>query len=102
MKKTLIVAQGGIARIFLDTILDKYFSNDYYVVVTKDMCFMPDNAPSSFEFHCFDYTSSFRLGEIIDNDIHSVFLVLEDKSEIIVTYVLIRAISNKVRIVMAL
>ncbi|TLD86863.1 MULTISPECIES: COG3400 family protein [Helicobacter] len=102
MKKTLIVAQGGIARIFLDTILDKYFSNDYYVVVTKDMCFMPDNAPSSFEFHCFDYTSSFRLGEIIDNDIHSVFLVLEDKSEIIVTYELIRAISKNVRIVMAL
>ena len=40
-EKTLVIAQGDIAKIFLDSILDKYFSNDYYVVISKDMVFYP-------------------------------------------------------------
>ncbi|WP_300731688.1 TrkA C-terminal domain-containing protein [uncultured Helicobacter sp.] len=102
MKKTLIIAQGSIAKIFLDTILDKYFSNDYYIVIAKDMCFIPDKVPSSFEFHHFDYTSPYRVAQVINEDIHSIFLVLDDEGEIIATYKMLRALNKKAHIVMAL
>lgn len=102
MKKTLIIAQGDIAKIFLDTILDKYFSNDYYIVVTKDMCYIPDSVPSSFEFHHFDYTSSFRLSQLVTKDIENIFLVLEDKKEVVATYEIMRALSKKAHIVIML
>ena len=102
MKKTLIIGQGRIAKIFLDTILDKYFSNDYYVVVSKDMCFIPDRVPSSFEFHTFDYTSAYRISQIISDEIVNVFLILDDENEILGTYELLREINKKVRIVISL
>jgi hypothetical protein len=102
VKKTLIIGQGRIAKIFLDTILDKYFSNDYYVVVSKDMCFIPDRVPSSFEFHTFDYTSAYRISQIISDEIVNVFLILDDENEILGTYELLREINKKVRIVISL
>lgn len=102
MKKTLIIAQGDIAKIFLDSILDKYFSNDYYIVVSKDMCFIPEKIPSSFEFHTFDYTSAFRISQIFNEEIYNIFLVLDDEEEIIATYDLLRDLNKKARIVTSL
>nr|WP_317403843.1 TrkA C-terminal domain-containing protein [uncultured Helicobacter sp.] len=102
MKKTLIIAQGDIAKIFLDSILDKYFSNDYYIVVSKDMCFIPEKIPSSFEFHTFDYTSAFRISQIFNEEIYNIFLVLDDEEEIIATYDLLRELNKKARIVTSL
>lgn len=102
MKKTLILAQGSIAKIFVDTILDKYFSNDYYVIVSKDMCFVPEKTPSSFEFYVFDYTSAFRMSQVLNDDIHSVFIVLDNDDEIIAAYEILRALHKKIYIVMAL
>lgn len=102
MKKTLIIAQGDIAKIFLDSILDKYFSNDYYIVVSKDMCFIPEKIPSSFEFHTFDYTSAFRISQILNEEIYNIFLVLNDEGEIIATYDLLRELNKKARIVTSL
>ncbi|CAM3399671.1 TrkA C-terminal domain-containing protein [Helicobacter labetoulli] len=102
VKKTLIIAQGDIAKIFLDSILDKYFSNDYYIVVSKDMCFIPEKIPSSFEFHTFDYTSAFRISQIFNEEIYNIFLVLDDEREIIAAYDLLRELNKKARIVTSL
>lgn len=102
MKKTLIIANGRVATIFLQTIMDKYFSNDYYVVILKDMCFIPEKVPSSFEFHQFDYTSAFRMEQVMSDDIDNIFLVLEESNEIIATYELLRTLSKKTRIVLSL
>lgn len=102
MKKTLIIAQGSIAKTFLDSILDKYFSNDYYVVVAKDICFIPDKVPSSFEFHTFDYTSAFRISQVLNEEIYNIFLILDNDEEIIATYELLRDMTKKIRIVTSL
>ncbi|TLD97388.1 potassium transporter TrkA [Helicobacter jaachi] len=102
MKKTLIIAQGDVAKLVLDTILDKYFSNDYYVVIAKDESFIPPKVPSSFEFHIFDYTSAYRISQVVNDDIVNIFLVLDDESEIIATYKILREMSKKTRIVTAI
>ncbi|STP10370.1 TrkA domain-containing protein [Helicobacter cinaedi] len=102
MKKTLVIAQGDMAKIFLDSILDKYFSNDYYIVVSKDMCFIPEKIPSSFEFHTFDYTSSFRISQVYNEEIYNIFLILDDESEILATYEILRELNKKTRIVTSL
>lgn len=102
MKKTLIIADGSIAKVFLDTILDKYFSNDSYIIITKDMSFIPSKIPSSFEFHTFDYTSAYRLGAVINQEIRDIFIVLEDEQEIIEVYEVVRTLNQKVRIVLKL
>lgn len=102
MKKTLIIVDGSVAKIFLNTILDKYFSNNHYVIVAKDTCFVPSNIPSSFEFYTFDYTSEYRLSRLINSDITDIFIVLENNEEIIQTYALARNFSKKARIVLFL
>lgn len=102
MKKTLLITQGSIAKVFLDTILDKYFSNDSYIVVSKDMHLVPNKIPSSFEFYTFDYTSAYRMGQILNDEIVNVFIVLDDKTEVLGVYEVLRQFNKKARIVASL
>lgn len=102
MKKTLIIADGSVAKALIDTILDKYFSNDSYVIIAKDLCFIPDKVPSSVEIHTFDYTSEYRLSSVINKEIRDIFIVLEESEEIIQCYHIARKLNQKARIVLRL
>lgn len=100
MKKTLIIANGAVAKVFLETIMEKYFSNDYYVVIAQDSTILPAKIPSSFEFHQCDYTSLYRIKEFISEEIAYILIVLDVMQECISVYEMLRGICPATPIVL--
>ncbi|WP_395002963.1 COG3400 family protein [uncultured Helicobacter sp.] len=100
MKKTLVFADGIVAKIFIQKIITQYFSNNAYAIVCKDSTMLPASIPTSIETHCFDYTSAFRLESLCGSDIQDVFIVIDEPKERFVLYELIRRFNAKVRIVL--
>ncbi|HIV49811.1 COG3400 family protein [uncultured Helicobacter sp.] len=100
MKKTLVFADGIVAKIFIQKIITQYFSNNTYVIVCKDSTMFPASIPNSIETHCFDYTSAFRLESVCGSDVQDVFIVIDEPKERFVLYELIRTLNAKVRIVL--
>ena len=56
MKKVVLVLDSVVGKVFLDSVLEKYFSNNLYIVIVKDSAMIPEKFPSSFSFHHFDPT----------------------------------------------
>lgn len=100
MKKTLVLADGIVAKIFIQKILSEYFSNNPYIIVAKDLNTLPNEMPDTIESHLLDYTSKFRVGEIFTSDIQDIFIILENPKERFVLYRIIRELSPKTRIVL--
>ncbi|PAF41674.1 TrkA C-terminal domain-containing protein [Helicobacter sp. 11S03491-1] len=101
MKKIVLIADGIVAKKFLETVLEKYFSNNLYIVILKDSNFLPDKIPSTFNFQVFDPTSSYRLLNAIDNDISDVFVVMENPKEREIVYEIIKSRHKDIRIVLS-
>ncbi|RDU67095.1 hypothetical protein CQA53_02245 [Helicobacter didelphidarum] len=100
MKHLLLVADGDIALHFLHKIINGYSSNNFYIVLYKDSRFLPKEIPSTFRFYECDYTSSFRLDNILaDDDISDAFIVLQDEQESNMVYEYLRKNYKKARII---
>ena len=82
MKKVVLVLDGVVGRVFLSSVLEKYFSNNLYIVIVKDSTMIPEKFPSSFSFHNFDPTSQYHLTQVFDEhrslDLSDVFVIMED------------------------
>ncbi|WP_049762224.1 COG3400 family protein [Helicobacter mustelae] len=102
MKKVVLILDGIVAKKFLQIVLEKYFSNNTYIVVSSDASMIPDEIPSSFHFHIFDPTSSFRLLNSIQSDVGDVFILIQDSKERSVVYDIIRSNCKDVRIIIDL
>lgn len=103
MKYVLLIADGDIALHFLRKILSVYSSNNFYVVLYKDERFLPREAPNTFRFYKCDYTSYFRLDNILaDYDISDGFIVLDDESEGAVVYEYLRKKYKHIRIIQSI
>ena len=100
MKKTLVLADGIVAKIFIQKVLSQYFSNNPYIIVAKDCATLPDEIPDVIESHILDYTSKFRISEIFSSDIQDIFIIVENAKERFVLYRIIRELSPKTRIVL--
>lgn len=85
MKKVVLILDGIVAKNFLETTVQKYFSNNLYIVITKDSSFVPAKTPSAFSFYEFDYTSSFHLEQVFIEhskaEISNVFIIIENIEE---------------------
>lgn len=101
MKKIVLIADGIVAKKFLENILEKYFSNNLYIVILKDSNLIPDKIPSTFSFHSFDPTSAYRLLSILDGDVGEVFIVMENPREREIVYEIIKGKFKDIRIVMS-
>ncbi|STQ86688.1 hypothetical protein LS73_003155 [Helicobacter muridarum] len=100
MKHILLIVDGEIALQFLRDVLKSYYSNNLYIVIYQDSIFLPKEIPSSFEFYHCDYTSSFRLNNLLANkDISDAFIVLKDPNEAHVIYEYLRSNYKKIRII---
>ena len=100
MKKTLILADGIVAKIFIQKVVSQYFDNNPYVIIAKDCATLPSEMPDVIESHLLDYTSKFRISEVFSSDIQDIFIIIENPTERFVLYRIIREISPKTRIVL--
>ncbi|PAF48252.1 potassium transporter TrkA [Helicobacter sp. 12S02232-10] len=101
MKKIVLIVDGIVAKKFLNTVLEKYFSNNLYIVVSKDESFIPVKIPSTFNFQVFDPTSSYRLLSLMDTDVSDVFIIMEDPKEREIVYEIIKSRYKDIRIVLS-
>ncbi|RDU52973.1 potassium transporter TrkA [Helicobacter sp. MIT 00-7814] len=100
MKKTLVLADGIVAKIFIQKIVTQYFSNNSYIIVCKDSAMLPAQIPSSIETFVLDYTSAFRLSNIFEGTLQDVFIIIENPKERFVLYDLVREFNPKIKIVL--
>lgn len=101
LKKIILVAEGIVAKKFLEMVLEKYFSNNLYIIVIKDAKLIPEKIPSTFNFQIFDPTSSYRLLNVMDDEISDAFIILENSKEREIVYEIIRSRYKDLRIVMS-
>ncbi|PAF48547.1 potassium transporter TrkA [Helicobacter sp. 12S02634-8] len=101
MKKIVLIADGIVAKKFLNTVLEKYFSNNLYIVISKDASLVPIKVPSTFNFQIFDPTSSYRLLSAMDEDVSDVFIIMESPREREIVYEIIKSRYKAIRIVVS-
>lgn len=101
MKKIVLIGDGIVAKKFLETVLEKYFSNNLYIVVSKDPSFVPSKIPSTFNFQIFDPTSAYKLLSIVNAEISDVFIIMEDPKEREVVYEIIKSKHKDIRVVLS-
>ncbi|WP_205589478.1 MULTISPECIES: COG3400 family protein [Helicobacter] len=102
MKRVALILEGAVAKKFLETLASKYFSNNFYLVITKDASFLPSTLPSTFEAHVFDPTSAYRLHAVLDAKISDVFVMLDNPQEQHAIYEIIRQRNKDVRLLVNL
>ena len=87
MKNILIIADGTVAKAFLErTALIKGQKNRFYVVYYNDDI-LPENKQDNFIFYKFDPTSFSKLSGLLRQiDFYEAFLVLVSKQDFIATY----------------
>ncbi|PAF53436.1 potassium transporter TrkA [Helicobacter sp. 13S00482-2] len=101
LKKIVLIGDGIVAKKFLETVLEKYFSNNLYTVVSKDSSFVPEKIPSTFNFQIFDPTSAYRLLNVVNNEISDIFIIMEDPKEREIVYEIIKNKHKDIRIVLS-
>ncbi len=102
LKKIAFILDGIVAKNFLDLVLARYFSNNLYVVIVKDESLIPKYYPSTFSFHCFDATSSFRLLQVIDSEVSDLFIITPNLEEQRIICEIAKTHFKRMRVVLSL
>ncbi len=100
MKKIALILDGIVAKNFLDLVLRHYSNHNFYIVVVKDESLIPKNYPSTFAFHCFDATSSFRLLQVLNDEVSDLFLIMQDFKEQRIIHKIIQTHFKRMRVVL--
>ncbi|MGX3010864.1 TrkA C-terminal domain-containing protein [Helicobacter sp. 23-1044] len=79
MKSVLIIAEGGVAKIFLEFLAEKYQSNNNYTIISNDS----EILAFGDRFHILraEITSSFFLTPLISHKIHSIFVITQNPAK---------------------
>ncbi|WQT01430.1 COG3400 family protein [Helicobacter pylori] len=101
MKKIALILDGIVAKNFLDLVLRHYSNHNFYIVVVKDESLIPKNYPSTFAFHCFDATSSFRLLQVLNDEVSDAFLIIQDFKEQCIIHKIIQTHFKRMRVVLS-
>lgn len=80
MKKVILILQGAIGERFLEVLLEKYFSSNFYIVICKEHL-VPVYSPSNFAFYSFDPTSRMRLSSVLDSSVNDIFVLVDLDSD---------------------
>ena len=100
MKKVLIIADGILAKQFLERVMDMEAGENSYTVITYKEDTLPKKRPENFKFFEFDPTSFEKLSIILNEQFFQVMIILSNELDVIATYKNIRAMDTKVRIVL--
>ena len=98
MKKILIVADGIVAKHFLQRICETFISTNEYTVIALDRTILPEKLPSNFVTYQFDPTSYVKLSKILRRDFDDVFIVMKNRIDAEGTYHNVRRDAPVVRI----
>jgi hypothetical protein len=100
MKKILIIADGILAKHFLQRVIENLSSENSYDVITYKNKTIPDKKPENFKFYDFDPTSFEKLYPVLANDYYQIMILVSKKIDAIGTYKNIRTLNKEVQIIM--
>ena len=100
MKKILILADGILAKYFLERVISSQDGDNQYSVVTYKELTIPQNKPENFKFYDFDPTSYEKLSLVLNDDFYQVMIIASSKIDAVSSYENARKISKEVQIVM--
>ena len=98
MKKVLIIIDHNIPCMLIQILMQKYYSNNYYIIIGNGKKQDSTNIPSTFKFYDFDPTSESKLSNLITNEISHIFIIKNDTQEISIIYKIIRKITSNTTI----
>ena len=99
MKKILIIADGILAKQFLEKVMETEAGENSYTVVTYKEETLPKKRPENFKFFEFDPTSFDKLSVILNEQFFQVMIIMSNELDVTSSYHNIRRVDNKVRIV---
>ena len=94
MKRVLIIADGTIAKTFLERISDLDASDTIYHIVYYKSSTLPEKKSNKFIYYSFDPTSFIKLSMLLEDvEFYQAMLVLGNKIDLLSTYDNIRQVS---------
>ncbi len=100
MKKILILADGILAKYFLERVVDSQYGENLYSVVYYKDSTLPKNKPENFTFYDFDPTSYDKLAQVLGEEYYQVMIIASKKIDAIASYENIRKIDKEIQIVL--
>ncbi|NOX15109.1 MAG: potassium transporter TrkA [Epsilonproteobacteria bacterium] len=100
MKKILILADGILAKYFLQRVMESQYGENSYDVVYYNEQTLPQKASDNFRFFDFDPTSYDKLIEILDDSYYQVMVIVSKKIDATSSYKNIRKINKDIQIVL--
>ncbi|BDY11946.1 COG3400 family protein [Hydrogenimonas cancrithermarum] len=79
MKKILILADGIVAKHFLQRISETFISTNEYTIVTIDRSILTEKQPSNFIAYQFDPTSYIKLSKLLKRDYDDIFVIMKNR-----------------------
>ncbi len=99
MKNILILADGIVAKHFLERVAQNYVSGNSYLVVYYDEKIIPQNRTENFRFYKFDPTSYVKLSQLFDEKISQVMIVMGNRIDTVASYENIRKIDQNIGVI---
>jgi len=100
MKKILILADGILAKYFLERVISSQDGDNQYSIVYYRDKTIPDTKPENFKFYNFDPTSMEKLSFVLDDDFYEVMIIVSARIDAMASYKNIRKINKEMQIVM--
>ena len=100
MKDILIIADGIVAKHFLERVLNDTIANNNYNIVYYNDKTITDKRTEHIKYHKFDPTSFVKLSSVFKDDIVEVFIIVKKRVDALESYKNIRLLSKDIHIVM--
>lgn len=100
MKKILIIADGILAKQFLERVMETEAGENSYTVITYKEETLPKKRPENFRFLEFDPTSFEKLALVLNENFFQIMIILSNEFDVMATYRNIRTLDRKVRILL--
>ncbi len=99
MKKILILADGIVAKQFLNKLADLSSNQNSYHVVYYHEKVLPEKRPDNFRFYNFDPTSFSKISTLLEEDFYQVTIAMSTKIDTEESYKNIRRVNKEIQIV---
>jgi len=99
VKNILILADGIVAKHFLEKASQNYVADNNYFIVYYDEKILPKTKTENFRFFKFDPTSFVKLSQLFDEKLSQVVIVMGNKIDTVASYENIRRLDRHINIV---
>lgn len=101
MKQVLIIAEGKVAKVFIEFLLEKYYSHNFYTIVSRDSAILSLNFKQNFNLLKLEPTSPFFLSPLVNRNLYSIFVIIPNQAKCNEVCHIIRGISSEIPIILS-